>query len=282
MPLRRGLPRARFLVALAIVLLATGVVASVRYVDRAASPYAPNAKQVAAAESLVGTLPLPSGATSDLYDTTCGIPAAACVTSARSTPETLFRAEIAALKSRGASVMTVKCPLPVEDRDFGRCLGDLRFHGVHLTVSANNVTPAGVATPTWVAVIVDTNEPVILTTSRPLGSWQSLKVMPAGWHGSPTCLRPAARECNEYRVKLTEPGTPAAAQAVLRAAMTSAGYRIDLLHCYHAVGKGRSNCGVTASRFRSTAGRDQVLVIAIASTDGASTKVTLDASTGAF
>ena len=266
---------------LAVVMIADGAVAAVGYATRPTSPYQPDARQVAAAQTLVSSLTLPAGATFDEYNTTCGIPVAVCITSATRTPEALFTDVIAALKARGASVELLKCPLPAGDVALGRCAADLRFHGVHLAVSAHDTTFSGsVTTPAWLAVLVDADGPVIgPTTAKPLGNWQALKVMPKGWRGEPACLKPVPRGCNEYRAKLTEPGTPAQAQALLRSSLTSAGYRVDSARCYPAAGKFKGNCWLAASRFRALGGRDEVLVVAVAGADGSNTAVRLDAST---
>ena len=220
------------------------------------------AQQVAAAEALLQQLKTPSSATFDQYATACGLRSRYCVTSGRASPEALLDNVIDQLRSAGATVKQQACERPQgATPGVPLCSALLRFHGADVTLLASDRTPLGYSTPAW--LLAATEQPnIALTASKPLETWNSLRVAPAAWHLNPTCVAPVAAGCNAYSATLTVTGTPVLASEVFRAALTAGGYRTDMVRCTPTSVGSEAHCLVVGSRFRLIGGLDGVSVSA--------------------
>jgi hypothetical protein len=247
-------------VVVGIVLLSIGLTSDSESTDE------PSAKQVASANKLIGELGVPAGATRDVYDTACGIPHVTyCVTSAKATPEQLMDAVLTEFRLHGGSVKDRECLTPGKRNDtlglLGTCLAKIRYEGAELTAEADNVTPLGVKNPSWVFVFPPSASDITETDgpTKPLGSWDSLKLLPAGWAGKATCTVGTTAACTGYKLTLTRPGDAIKLMAPMRAAIRAAGYRVDNLTCSKPTAT-NPGCGLAARRFRTVGGKDVVMV----------------------
>lgn len=255
--------RRRWLVPVVLAaLLAVAAVQLVAYVTKDAPPTS-NPKQIAAAQLLVDGLATPAGATRDRYATACGIASSYCISAASLTPRAMVDGVVAELKTRGAGLNGTKCDPSLHDVLGLDCVADLRYHGAGLTVMASSTMADGTRAPNWLLVeVVDPHASTSMGQSKPLGTWQSLHLLPAGWHRIATCKTPLPTGCAGYSLTATVPSSYTQASAQLQASITAAGFRAGI-RCYVETSVTRAHCAVTGNRYRTIGGKDDVLFIAL-------------------
>jgi hypothetical protein len=262
---RRVRPWLWVLMGLAVI---AGRVAIIGATHDSAAFHEPTAQEVASANQLVTALGVPAGATRDLYGTACGFPDVTyCITSAKATPQQLLDAVLAEARGQGASVKGNHCPPPAKDPfdapAIGRCGATIHFHGAQLQVLADDATAFGVKNPAWLLVLAPSINPVPTDAlTRPLGAWESLHLLPAGWTGAATCTAGSAKACTGYKLTLVRPGNATTMMAQLQAAIRKAGYKLDVANCRKAAAGISAGCSLGAMRFQTVGGQHLLILTA--------------------
>jgi hypothetical protein len=228
----------------------------------------PTTKEVAAANALVQRLQTPADATRDLYGNACGLQYVTyCLTSAQLTPEQLFDDMLNEVRSHGASVKTHECAAPGKEPALGnivgRCMAEVHYQGTQLLVGADDkAVLSDSKVPTWLVVVPpQTGEVDITSPEPPLGTWDSLHLVPAGWKARAICTLGAGKACSGYRVTLTRPGTASSVIDTLRRTVIASGYAVFGDDCSPATKADAASCLLNAHRFRTVGGKNPVLLI---------------------
>lgn len=251
-----------------LVLLVALATAGGAYVGHALSTDAPAelplgspAQRVVVAH-LVSSLPVPTGATRDVYASACGFPTDYCVVAPGTTRRALLEEVTRLLEGRGARAVEAGCS--ADERDATWCVGRFVVSGVGLAaVSDDSLGPLSGHGTARLGITLGAPASALAAAldehAEPLRSLVSVGIRQGHW-SNVVCKTTVVGGCVDLRASLSARGAVRPVVETLRAELEQDGFWVDVVNCRPAR-RGGTSCLLGGRKFRVQGGREGVAAI---------------------